>query len=139
MTQMSVSDQIIAVINDLCTKFGIAIDWSADNVLPTIENLCLRFIKFELATSIAWCVIMILVTMIVYIVCKVFHPKAQKVNYDLDYLMPWCAGIAWIVFGIMVFSTIMVCGTQVFNIIECLTIPEKVILEYIKELLTTSS
>ena len=136
---MSVSDQIIAVINDLCTKFGIAIDWSAENVLPTIENLCLRFIKFELATSIAWCVIMILVTMIVYIVCKVFHPKAKEVNYDPDYFMPWLAGIAWAAFGIMAFSTIMVCGTQVFNIIECLTIPEKVILEYIKELLTTSS
>ena len=48
---MSISDQIIAVINDLCQKFGIAIDWTAENVLPYIEDLCARYIQFEIQTS----------------------------------------------------------------------------------------
>lgn len=51
---MNISDQIIAVINDLCQKLGFAIDWSADNVLPKIEKLCTKYIKYEITTSYAW-------------------------------------------------------------------------------------
>ena len=61
---MSISDQIIAVINDLCQKFGIAIDWTAESVLPYIEDLCARYIQFEIQTSIAWIVCMAAVTLL---------------------------------------------------------------------------
>lgn len=136
---MNVSDQIIAVLNDLCTKFGIAIDWTAENILPQITNLCEKYVRFEIYTSIAWCVIMLIVTLILYVVCRVLHPKAQAVHYDIDYFVPWAAGFAWAAFAIMSFATVLVCGSQVFDIIECCTIPEKLILEYLKGLLTTQA
>ena len=31
-------DEIIKVINDLCGKFGIAIDWTSSNVIPYLEE-----------------------------------------------------------------------------------------------------
>lgn len=37
---MSISNEIIRVIDDLCEKLGIAIDWTADNILPILKSLC---------------------------------------------------------------------------------------------------
>ena len=31
---MTVSEQIIQVIDALCEKFGIAIDWTTQNIIP---------------------------------------------------------------------------------------------------------
>lgn len=133
---MSVSDQIIAVLDDLCTKFGIAIDWTAENILPQVQDLCERYILFEIYTSVAWGVIMLAVTAIVLLFCGVFHRKAKEIKYDIDRFHSWAAVISWVLFGIMLFVTIMVFCNQVFDIIECCTIPEKVILEYIKGLIS---
>ena len=33
------SEQIIEVLNALCEKFGIAIDWTAENVMPYLTDL----------------------------------------------------------------------------------------------------
>ena len=52
-----VSSQIIDVINELCSKFGIAIDWSQKNVQPYLESLVIKAVNYELYTSIMWIVI----------------------------------------------------------------------------------
>ena len=54
---MTVSDQIIAVLNDLCEKFGVAIDWSSENIIPYLQALCEKYIHYEIATSIAYIVL----------------------------------------------------------------------------------
>ena len=51
---MTVSAQIIEVLNDLCMKFGLAIDWSQENVLPYLEELAGKYITWEIATSEMW-------------------------------------------------------------------------------------
>ena len=40
---MNFSQEIINVLDYLCNKFGIAIDWTSENVIPYIEELCERF------------------------------------------------------------------------------------------------
>lgn len=55
---MVISDQIIAVMNDLCQKFGIAIDWSQENIIPYLTELAKKYISYEIATSIAWVAIL---------------------------------------------------------------------------------
>ena len=42
---MKVSEQIIQVLDALCAKLGMAIDWTADNVIPYIEKLCGKYIN----------------------------------------------------------------------------------------------
>lgn len=37
---MTVSEQIISVLDALCEKFGIAINWTEENVIPYVEILC---------------------------------------------------------------------------------------------------
>lgn len=44
---MKVSEQIIEVLEYLGEKFGVAIDWSSDNVLPMVKELCAKYISWK--------------------------------------------------------------------------------------------
>ena len=48
------SDEIIKLLDDLGQRFGIAIDWSSENVLPYLQDLVRRFTTYEIAMSIMW-------------------------------------------------------------------------------------
>ena len=41
---MSVSKEILNVIDGLAERFGVIIDWSKENVYPQVVDLCERFI-----------------------------------------------------------------------------------------------
>lgn len=44
---MSFSNELIKILDDLGKRFGIAIDWTKQNVMPYIEDLGKRIIKYE--------------------------------------------------------------------------------------------
>ena len=116
---MQVSDEVIKILEYLCDKIGITIDWTNNNVLPYVEQLCENFIMWEVSTSFAWMGIMCVVTIIALILAIKIHNTV-----DLD-------GFEWLIFGIILTTTITVCGVQIFDIIECKTFPEKAIYDYI--------
>ena len=45
---MSFSSQFIEVLDALCEKFGIAIDWTSKNVMPYVTDLDARIITYEI-------------------------------------------------------------------------------------------
>lgn len=114
---MQISDEIINVLDYLGEKVGITIDWTSNNVLPYVEDLCGKFIKWEIGTSTAW-IVMAIVTTIIALVFAII------VNWD---------ELEWCIFACIVATAIIVIGFQVFDIITCNTFPEKVIYDYIKE------
>ena len=134
---MNFSQEIISVLDYFGNKFGMSIDWTSENVMPYIEDLCARYIQYEVFTSIAWMAIIPAITLIIAIPVAILHKKANSLDWNYDCYFAVCATaiVFWIVFGFMVFSSICVIGTQVFDIIECYTLPEKVILEYLTTLI----
>ena len=116
---MNVSEQIISVIDNLCQKFGIAIDWTANNVLPYIETLCGKYINWEINTSYAWIGIAASCTIIALIIAII-------VRYNGG-----CDGFEWGLFAVVLVFSIGIIATQIFDIIECKTFPEKAIYDYI--------
>lgn len=46
------SEEIIKILDALADKFGIAIDWTSSNVLPYLQQLCTKYVRCEIATSI---------------------------------------------------------------------------------------
>lgn len=48
------SDEVIKVIDALAERFGIVIDWSSENVIPYLQQLCDKYITYEIITSIVW-------------------------------------------------------------------------------------
>ena len=117
------SDAIIKVLNELCDKFGIAIDWTSDNVVPYLQDLMIRYSKYVCYTSIMWLVI----GLIIMVVFGVLLYKHLKQDYT-DGLIAFLLGC-----GIMLGVGVSI--NQVINIIEITTIPEKVIIEDIRSIM----
>ena len=114
------SDAIIKVLNELCDKFGIAIDWTSDNVAPYLQDLMVRYSKYVCYTSIMWLVI----GLIIMVVFAVLLYKYLKQEYR-DGLITFLLGC-----GILLGAWDVV--NQVIDIIEITTIPEKAIIEDIR-------
>lgn len=126
------SEEIIKVLDVLGEKFGLAIDWTSENVLPYAQQLMERFIKYEICTSIAWIVIIGAIFFACLIVAIKIWPKAAEVYWDIEEPTSWIAGAATIFsigFGL---AFIIVLGEQVMDIITCATFPEKIIYEFLK-------
>lgn len=109
---MQISKEIIEVLDYLGSKVGLTIDWTSENVLPYIQQLCGKFISWEIATSIAWIVISVLAIIVVAILEKLF-------DGDGFFIVP------------VVIAAVLIICFQTFDIVECKTFPEKTIFEYI--------
>ena len=135
---MTVSEQIIQIIDALCEKFGIAVDWTSKNIIPYMETLCGKLITYEISTSIVWMTIMILSSIGSIIAAKKLAPTFAKglkeqSTWDDDWTM--LTGIAIFLFAALNVATIIVTIVQVMDIIKCITFPEMYIFEYVSALL----
>ena len=143
---MTVSDQIIAVIKELANQFGIAIDWTAENVLPYVQKLCDKFIKYEIATSIIWIIFPLVLTTILLFVSKKLHKGAietKKIGgyciYDVDYAVTWFAIISWILLVICCLWSVIAIIVQAIDIATAITFPEKIIFDTIYGMISTTN
>lgn len=118
---MQISNEIIEVLDYLCDKFGIAIDWTNQNIMPYLEQLFTKFIAWELSTSIAYIVIFAIVAVIFTVVLI----WSARINEELTEIL--VIPIVLIIIGLIVGI-----GVQVFDIIECNVFPEKVLFDYIQ-------
>lgn len=134
---VDISEEIIDVIDALCEKLGIAIDWTAENILPYLKTLCEKFIKFEIATSIFWIAFMASLCGIFWLITLCAYRRAIKSEWDDEYASTYIAFGGFIVSGILSFITIIVVGVQVYDIIEAINFPEKVIYDYISGKIAT--
>jgi uncharacterized membrane-anchored protein len=123
---MNVSDQIIQVLDDLCRRFGIVIDWKKETIAPYLMELSEKFIAFEVQTSWFWIISALSIAGILWImslVCSLIH------GFDSEGAMS--LGIIAIVATVF---AVVVSGVQIYDIITCETFPEKILLREIKEL-----
>ena len=124
---MAVSDQIIQVLDALCEKFGMAIDWTSANVIPYLTTLFTKLVTWEIWTSVAWMAIAV-VMIAAGVVALVLSIKHIEV---LDPVAPFL-----IVCSIIVCAVgIGVLGSQIFDVIKCVTFPEMFVFEYIQGLI----
>lgn len=136
---MTVSEQIIQVIDALCEKFGIAVNWTGENVIPYIELLCGKLIAYKIGTSIAWMVIMISLSIGSIVATKKLMPIFKEgLEHDArSYDSGWEIGTCLAIIGLVILNliTIIVVGVQIMDIIKCATFPEMYIFEYVSSLI----
>ena len=132
---MSFSKEWIAILDDLAYRFGVAIDWTSENIIPYLQDLCSRFIKYEIFTSIGWIGIMIVIISVCGIIAGIIHKKACADNVDPYNDIVFINIAAKVTMGFLGIIFIAVVGHQIFDIIEALTLPEKTIFEFIKNTL----
>ena len=123
---MSFSSQFIEVLDALCDKIGIAIDWTSQNVIPYLTDLAARIITYEIWTSAAWIVI---VAIVFLIALKMTKNLCKEDRFEDEWFSGW---IIRIITGIIFFTVI---GFEVFDIIEALALPEKTLYDFITRLM----
>ena len=122
------SNEVIKVLNHICDKFGIAIDWSSSNIIPYLQDLMIRITKYVTYTSIFWLVISILtITISIYLSIKLIK-WLKDTDYD-DSIIIGCSVITPII--VIIFLLVGITACQ--NLIEINTIPEKYIIEMIQD------
>lgn len=134
---MSISSEIINVIDAIAEKLGVAIDWTAQNVIPYIKQLCEKWCQYEVYTSMAWIAIFLVAIVAFTISTPIFHSRAKKVQYDGDCVVTWGAVISWVLLIISIVVCIVGIPVQIMDIIECKVFPEKFILEQVTNMLDT--
>ena len=123
------SEEVIKILDALAEKFGLAIDWTSANVLPYLQQLCGKYVTYEIATSVMWMLIGICLLFVgKYSIKKTkqYWKKYEEDTYS-DYdditIMFGFLAVCAIVGGIVV----ILC--QTFDIVTCITFPEKIIIE----------
>lgn len=140
---MTVSEQIIQVLDALCEKFGLVIDWTSANVMPYLTTLTTKLISYEIWTSVAWMAVFAILTVVVFVLVKKFTPifKAGCNQSSISKSCDWEFASGLCVFGIIIFAIVasIVFVTQIMDIVKCVTFPEMYIFEYVKDLLNSGS
>ena len=131
--ELTVSEQIIEVLNVLCDKFGLAIDWTGQNVLPYAQELAEKMVNYELWTSVMWMFLFVTGTFLcLFIGWKI--TKSKDFEWDPDELASYAAitlVFAGIILGIL--SAIVIVA-QTMDVVTCLTFPEKIIFEIVQSI-----
>ena len=123
------NNQAVELLNALCEKFGIAIDWTAQNVMPYLQELMGKIVNYELWASVVWLVIFIIpflasVIFFIYYIRKIMdHNNIDDVDIGILVLLFF---VAIIFFILAIF--------QVFDIITCFTFPEKIVIDMIQSM-----
>ena len=130
---MNVSDEIIKILDYLGDKFGVAVDWTDSEVLPYIEQICQKYIRYEIASSILWIIIAIVTCIVCTVIAKnLYHKIKDIMEYtpsrisDNDILVI----ILFILLIFIVFGFICAIIYQIFDILTCITFPDKAIFDY---------
>jgi hypothetical protein len=130
---MTVSDQIIQVLDALCEKFGLMIDWTSENVIPYISTLMGKLIQWEIWSSVAW--IAMAVVALISLIVLISRPSVQEAIGD------GCFDGMFAITGLILFGVACIVGiiTQTMDIIKCVTFPEMHIFEYIQRVINSGS
>lgn len=128
------SEEIIKVLDNLAQKFGIAIDWTSQNIMPYLQDLTRRYIQHQNTIAITWIIISILIIIISIIaIIKVYKwtKKNKYDSYDDEYIL---AMITYTIAPILITVFIIVLFSNIFGLIQNIHMPELTILNYIKTL-----
>lgn len=130
---MTFSKQFIEIMDDLAKRFGIIVDWSSNNVIPYLQGLSTRIINYEIYTSLTWMVMVLILGIPLSIISykkynKTLALKEKEGTRRYDDLLGGCM----IVFVISSLAVLLVTGSEVFDIVEALTLPEKTIFDFIQ-------
>lgn len=125
---MNFSEQFLEIINFLTSKIGIAIDWTSNNIMPYLQDICNRFIKYETINSIIWIIIMIIIGISSFLLLiKIM--KIPKKRYDYYTYDEFSRELFYLMCGLGLFASLFVICIQIFYIAKLNYIPEEIIIK----------
>ena len=127
---------MIKVLDALSEKLGIAIDYTSDNVIPYVQQLSEKLVNYELATSIMFIVLNVIPVIVTLVLIKYIMKSVKNGTYkngDKNFYEVTTI-LAVVLSFLCIFFTINIIF-EAIDIITCITFPEKIIFEYVTEVL----
>lgn len=136
MTDTTVSNQIIQTLEYLFEKFGIAVNWSTETVLPAVQALMGRYAKYEIVSACIWIAIALFVLLAFTLTLKKAYADYKKpekaettpfwiVKYNDSIWEMSTLFITVIVAGIIASFIAVICiASNIFIIASWVCIPE---------------
>lgn len=118
-----VSNAVIQVINNLCEKFGIAFDWTAENVWPTLQALSGKFAKMIIISNWVEIILCILISIGLIKITIYFEDK----KFDTE------STICLIASTVFVVITVITVIFDASDLVRCYTFPEFAVYKHIME------
>jgi hypothetical protein len=136
---MKLSEELINIFDYLGEKLGIAIDWSSENVIPYLQDLCQRYIDYEISISVFWCIVALLILIGNIVFHKAIYKHKdwgiEKRTYGSDDNFGRC--LLYVLVGFAYLIPVIVIGFDIVHIIHCIYLPELEIYEYVTTLMET--
>ena len=131
---MTVGQQIIEVLDALCQKFGIAINWTSDNILPYVEDLARNAVRYELYTSLLYSIIFAIGMAIFIVFIRLIWCWLKKDEPAEEESMEMAATF-FVIFLICAIICFVLLLFQLVDIVTCFTFPEKVVYDIISNMI----
>lgn len=121
----------ISVIDALCDKFGIMIDWTSQNAVPYLQHLMDSAVKMKITQDI--CIVITLVLASVFFLClgkkirknENFNWEENAGPLEFSYLG---AMILYVVCALAAFVFVIY---TIYDVSACVTFPEKVFMDMV--------
>lgn len=120
------STEIIKILDAVCDKFGMTIDWTSQNVIPYVEQIGKHIVQYKLWTSSLWTILSLIVLIAGTIICGKKIKSATRYDDREETILGWCVILLAIYFT---FASMLI--VQIQDIVTALTFPEKTILDFI--------
>lgn len=126
MEGITFSAEAINIIDYLCSKFGVAIDWANVNIIPKLQEIAEHIISWRYYSSMVGVISGALVIIMGIVLLSIGTHK-HNIHYD--------EGIGSMVIG----STMGIVGipiliTHILNMIKCNVFPEMALIDYLLKL-----
>ena len=142
------SNQVIEILNEICNKLGIAVDWTSENILPQVKIVYEKLVKYFIIQKSIMCSFGFLFTCVViaygifflnqFLQCR----TTKKDNFLCEYYKysgsTGLQSYAWIINAIAIvigLTGIILLGLGLAQLIKWLTVPEIAIIEYLTDMI----
>ena len=138
-------EEVIKVLKHLGDQFGVAIDWSSANIMPYLNDLMGRIVKYGIYINIynifykIFCIALFVgITVVLYKLANraLIKQKNSEDNLaealSIAYVVSCVATVVVIVVGMVGISN------SITDIIELNTVPEKYVIEMIQDKINES-
>lgn len=146
---MTFSEQFKEVVEVICDKLGVAIDWTQENIIPYIMEVCKRYVTLNIVEEALFVLFGVIMVVVGAILARSLYKGGMKVaETDNDGfwfettgyggIEPTCSGIFGIIgAGVMLLVGIVCVPIGISELLKWCLVPEFQIIDDITFYLST--
>lgn len=132
------NEEVIKNLDKIAQKFGIVIDWTNQNVVPYLQDLMERFIKFQNSCAILWIIISVIsLIVLLIIISNYFKLIKEKYKEDKHYDITMDDPIIFTISIILIcaiIGSIIILLCNIFGLVQNIYLPELTLIKYLNNM-----